>query len=198
MFANQDSWEDVKKYYGNTYVKFPDLTGDHLWYVEHVSPDKILVTDSNGEEAGIDLLVGYEITYVIPGRATFQYGPNAVQLSRQPARQWKKGMCKANTSFFALGMAGWGTQEFNIKIIEGFINKPSYYTIDLALKGFEKGELVSAALSPRVSVRKDGKVYIDKVLVARISLDKKEILFRKLFKPELEPLFPGFKTKVLA
>ena len=154
MFINSQNFDDVKKYFQHTYVKFAE-TGDHIWHVDTVSPNEIICTDKNKEQVGIDLNIGYNLEYILPRKAIFQFGNEAVMLSRIPARQWKKGMCKANTAFHTLSSDGtWMALNFDINMIEGFVNKPSYYPIDIAQKEFQKenGDLLSCALNPRMAV----------------------------------------------
>lgn len=197
MYANSDNWEDVKKYYHNTFVKFKE-TGDVVWYVDRVDPERMLVTNSQGEEAGIWLPDGYQIDYVMPGRAVYQYGQNAVMLSRIPARQWKKGMCKANTAFHFLTWDGiWTSNPFDIKVIESFVNKPGYYNVDLAINDMKNGTIASAALTHRISICKNHRVFVDQLLVAKVDPIKKELIARKIMIPELSKVFTNFKVKSL-
>lgn len=195
MFINSNSFDDVKKYFQHTYVKFKE-TGDHIWHIDSVNPHEIICSDKNKEEVGIDLQIGYNLEYILPRKATFQFGNYAVMLYRIPARQWKKGLCKANTNFSTLtGEGSWTTASFDINLIEGFVNKPSYYSLDTAISTFKQGDFVSAALTPRMSLTHSGKVFIDNVLVGKAEFEKKQLLCKKIFKPELQAMFNNFVIK---
>lgn len=198
MFINSDNFDDVKKYFQHTYVKFKE-TGDHIWHIDSVSPSEMICSDKSKEEVGIDLQIGYNLEYILPRKAAFQLGEYAVMLSRIPARQWKKGLCKANTAFHRLAAEGsWLADSFNISMIEGFVNKPSYYNIDLALQQFRAGiGLQSVAITPRISVTNTGKIFIDQTLVGRFSLENNEAICKKIFQSELAKVFPLFKFKLV-
>ena len=197
MLINHQNWDDVKKYYGNTYVKCNE-TGETVWLVSEVSPNQVVLKSSSGEEVAINLMKDYNLDYIIPGKATYQYGNNAVQLSRIPARQWKKGICKQNTSFTSLTSDGsWIPLAFDISTIESFVNKPAYYDVDHAILELKQNRLGSVALTPRISISQSGKVFIDKVLVAKVSFVTKEIVMKKILKSILLPLFSSFKVKYL-
>jgi hypothetical protein len=199
MFVNRDNYEDIKKYYQGCFVKFKE-TGEHIWHIDHVDPDKIVCSDSKKEEVAIDLDIGYEMDYILPKKTVFQFGDHAMMLSRIPARQWKKGMSKLNTKFVRLTGAGsWGMVDFSISYIEGFTNKPSYYDAQDSLKEFANlnSALGSAAITPRISMCRDGKVFIDTVLVGKFDLNEKTFICKKIFQPELAHYFKDFKAKYL-
>lgn len=200
MFINSQNFDDVKKYFQHTYVKFAE-TGDHIWHVDTVSPNEIICTDKNKEQVGIDLNIGYNLEYILPRKAIFQFGNEAVMLSRIPARQWKKGMCKANTAFHILNSEGtWMALNFDIHMIEGFVNKPSYYPVDLAVKELSKesvDHVASVALNPRMAICHSGKLFVDNVLVGKISFKEKTLLCKKIFKPEISKVFSDWSIKTV-
>lgn len=200
MFINSQNFDDVKKYFQHTYVKFAE-TGDHIWHIDTVNPNEIICSDKNKEQVGIDLTIGYNLEYILPRKAVFQFGNEAVMLSRIPARQWKKGMCKANTAFHSMTSEGtWVQLNFDINMIEGFVNKPSYYPLDIAVKELsdENGDLFSVALNSRMSLSKSGKLYIDNVLVGKVIFKDKVVVCKHIFKPEIAKIFAnGFTVKTV-
>jgi hypothetical protein len=198
MFVNNANFDDAKKYLQGTYVKFKE-TGDHIWHVDSVSPHEMICSDKNKEEVGIDLNIGYNFEYILPRKAVFQYGASAVILYRIPARQWKKGLCKANTNFSILTEEGsWLLCPFDINPIEGFVNKPSYYSLSLAESTFKQdSSFKSVALTPRISMCRTGKVFIDQILVAKADLEKKELMCKPIFKTDLAPVFSSYSLKVI-
>lgn len=199
MIFNRQNYEDIKKYYGQTWVKFPKLTGDTLWFIERVGTDYLEVLSDEKEEALIDLNKGYEVDYVMPGKAVYQYGEYAAYLSRVPARMWKKGMSSANTQFRILTAAKWTPKSFDINIIKGFVNKPAYMDPYLAVAQLRKeGSLESAAISPRISINKMGSLYIDEVLIGKLDFAKNLITTREIYKSNLEVLFNNTAFKTLS
>jgi hypothetical protein len=201
MHATTSNYEDVKKYYQGTYVKFKE-EGDTLYYIDRVDPDKIIAKATNGDLVGIDLTVngGYHIDYVIPKKTVFQYGNVVVMLSRIPARMWKKGTSKENTRFERLDAEGkWSKIPFSASMIESFINKPCYYDAPLALKEFtnQHSDLCAAALTPRISMSRGGKIMVDQIIVAKYDFEKKAITCKLLFHSEISKLFPDISVKVV-
>lgn len=198
MFVNTENWEDCKKYYSGCYVKFRE-EGDRLFYIEAVDPDKITARATNGEYVGVDLTIGYTIDYPLPKKTIYQYGKVVVMLNRIPARMWKKGLNKQNTVFHILDATGkWNSAAFDPTLIEAFISKPSYYAVDIALNDFKNGmELEAAALTPRISITRQGRISIDQTIVARYDFENDVISCKVLFVPEIEALFPGKKVKTV-
>lgn len=195
MLINKHNTNDITKYFLNTHVKFKE-EGDKIFFVKKVTPNHVLVVDQNNEEAIIDLSEDYNLEYVIPKKTVFQLGEHALFLSRIPARMWKKGMSVDNTQFAKLSTTGWEGIPFNIHTVESFVNKPCYFTLEDAITNFEAAQLRSAALSPRISISKNGGVWIDTVLVGKFSFAKKELACKAIYKPELSKLFTG-KIKVV-
>lgn len=199
MFVNKENWDDCKKYYQDTWVKFKEGGDNKIFYISEVNPKYILAKDINNEIIGVDLEEGYTIEYAIPKKTTFQLGEYALHLFRVPARQWKKGINKQNTNFSYLNPgSGWLNYTFDANVINGFVNKPTYYTIENAINEFKTSEhLKSAALDSRTSMTNKGMVYIDTVPVARADLEKEQVVVKKLFEPEITQLFQNFKIRTV-
>ena len=202
MFVNSENWQDCQKYYQNTWVKLAQC-GERIYTVGEVGSKFTYFSSPsrgpNDDEADvcIDMSVGFNIDYVIPKKTVFQYGEHALILERVPARMWRKGMDPKNTQFLTLNeMSAWGKVQIGVPVIEGFVNKPGYYQLDAALNNFE-GALLSAALSPRVSLSRGGSVFIDTTMVGKYARKSGTLTYKAIYKDDLEPMFPGAKFKVL-
>lgn len=201
MLVNQSTWKDFDKYYRDTYIKV-GITGDRLFHVISVSPQEAILSDA--DDPNTDYAInftkdgGFFVDYVLPGKNVFQLGNTACLISRVPQRQWKKGMCSANTSFKTLAEGKWKSAGFNIQNIQGFINKPCYYTVEQATAEFGLNTLQAAAITKRVSLSNKGSVFIDDVLVGKFNSLKNVLTTKTLFAPELSPLFPKVTVKVIA
>lgn len=201
MFCNSGNYEDVKKYYQGTWVKITEC-GDRIYTVDKVTSKYTdLSSPSRGDgdeyaEIRIDMEVGYTLDYVIPKKTVYQYGEKALLLQRIPARMWRKGMDSKNTEFLSLDTKGnWKKTSLATPVIEGFVNKPSYYTVEDALVGFQNA-LDSAALTPRIAFCKEGQVYIDTIYVGRVK--GKALTFKAIYEPDLAPLFNNLVMKPVA
>lgn len=198
MIFNQKNIDDIKKYYQGTWVKFPRISADALWYVDRVTGDFLEITSDTGEEALFSLKKDYPVDYVLPGKAVYQFGNNAAFLSRIPARMWKKGMSASNTQFKVLNILKWNNLKFEISAIKAFVNKPAYMDPYAVLQHFKQGsELESAAISPRISFNRSGSIFIDEIMIAKFDFTKDVITTREIYSQTLKPLFHKTKLKEL-
>ena len=196
MLINRDNWKDVQRYYQGTFVKFRG-EDDKVFKITNVDPNQVVAQDSSGEQVYVDLSRPYNLDYVIPKKAVYQFGDNAAFLSRIPARMWRKGMDEKNTRIHTCTDIGtWQGVELKHATIEGFVNKPGYFDYVDARSQFLNGtSLKSAALSPRVLVTRKGQVFIDQVVVGRIEFDKNILSVKDIFSSDITPLFPNCKVK---
>ena len=195
MHVSSNNVEDINKYYKGTWIKCKE-EGDVLFYVESADTAAIYVSSISDEKCFIKLTKeGYFLDFLIPRKTVYQYQNNAVMLSRTPARMWKKGVCASNTSFRMLKASGWSSLDFNKHMLEGFVNKPVYGTLN-SLKN-DPG-MDSVALSPRISMTKTGHVYIDDVMVAKYMEEKATLTTKSLFVPHLRPYFSNVFIKELS
>ena len=194
MLASKENWKDVQKYFQGTFVKFAS-EGEKIWQIYKVNDEIILAKDRNGEEVCVELARPFKIDYVLPKKAVFQFGENAVILQRLPHRMWKKGLSNENTELIACNANGaWNALGFNAEILEGFVNKPGYFSFVDAESQFKNGEsLQSAALSPRITLTRKGGLFIDTVLVGR--LNKSGLVVKKTFFNDVAAYFPSSINK---
>jgi hypothetical protein len=202
MYVNKENWTDAQKYYENTLIKVVDPENKFdsdktVWYVEKVDPQFMLLKDVNStQKVLIDLDKGYNLEYLIPGKAIFQKGEAAIALSRLPKRMWKKGMTSENTQFAILTSVGWKPIAFESSYVFGFVNKPGYYTINDALKGFKNDDLTSAAITPRIALSAKGALYCDSVVIGKHFPQENMFKVKKLFVPDIQ-LLTQYKVEAL-
>lgn len=196
MEVGQHNWHDVEKYFYDTYVKFQE-TGDVIYRITGVNSEYITAVSLQGDEVGIDLKKPYTLDFILPKKTSFNMGQTAFHVSRVPARQWKKGICKANTNFAKYSAAkGWHGISWDHALLEGFVNKPGYVSAANLKQLFEQG-YESAAISPRIVVANNGNIFVDTVAVGKWTFDKELITTRQLFEIEMKTNFPFAKLKVL-
>lgn len=194
MYTSSENWHDVEKYFQGCYIKIKEY-GDNLVYISKVQQDGLYGHDQwenpifiefDGEVAGIN---GYEIDYVIPKRAYFQFGNRAYYLSRIPARMWKKGINKLNTTLQSLDESGFFNKEdLNFKSLMAYVNKPGYMPFQCIEEDYE-----SIALSPRFALCSDGKLFLDSHCIGKYYLDSKTVIVKPLFYNDVKSLFSGIK-----
>lgn len=199
MIFNQSNLDDIKKYYHQTWVKFPRISQDTIWFIDRVGPEYIEIKSDSGEEALFSLKKDYAVDYVLPGKAVYQFGNNAACLTRIPARMWKKGMSSANTQFKLLTDLKWTPLKFDINVIKAFVNKPAYMDPYAAIQHFKGGsDLLSAAISPRISINRSGSIYIDEIMIGKYEFAKEMLTTREVYINTLKPLFHKTKLKGLS
>ena len=197
MYVSLDTWEDVKKYYHQTFVKFKE-TGEEIYYIKEVNSSEIVAENMQGEEVGIIVENGYTIDYILPRKTLYQEAGSVVMLSRIPARMWKKGLNKQNTKFEVWDGHTWVAQSFSIQRINGFVNKPGYYQPDTILANFGDGVYLGWALNSRMWIGASGQIYVDKTAIGKINKEKNTILVKTLFESNVKEIFEDLvKYKVL-
>ena len=195
MFVSKENWQDAEKYFSGCYIKVKEY-GDTICCVVKVTPEAIWCEDEHGNNVCIELdgaltgKVGYDLSYVLPKRSWFQIGPFAYFLNRIPARMWKKGICKQNTSLYQLqSNGGLAASGLNFETLHAYVNKPFYQpSLDL-----QHGE-ISRALSPRFAFTLDGSLMLDLTKIGQF-VKPNNLLVKKIFLPEVSQLLPNVKVK---
>jgi len=200
MLINKHNWQDVKRYYQGTIVKFQGENKDgkeRVWKIVAVDSSQVIAEDSSGEQVYIDLSRPYKLDYVIPKKTVYQHGDAAAVLTRIPARMWRKGMDEKNTQIHGCTAEGkFVGLSLSLGIIDGFVNKPGYFDYQDARNQFLAGtSLQSAALSSRILVSRKGGVFIDQVLVGQINFEDNYLQILSIFSSDVVKYFPGVKVK---
>jgi len=91
-------WQDIRKYYENSYVKFLEY-GEELFFITRVRENGILGTDASGAEFSLSLDedAPYHLTYNLPHKGLFQMDNSTYLLHRVPAQQYSRGITNNNT-----------------------------------------------------------------------------------------------------
>lgn len=91
-------WQDIRKYYENSYVKFQEY-GDTLFYIKRVRETEIIGVDENDDEFLLTLEedVPFNLTYTLPHKGLFMVDGSPHLLHRVPAVQYSRGLTQQNT-----------------------------------------------------------------------------------------------------
>jgi len=177
------NWRDIQKYYDGTYIKFAEY-GDRLFYVSRTTPEMIEGTDEDDTIFQLHLSDAhpYNVNYVLPHKATFQWNDNVYMMRRIPARQYRRGLCSDNTSI--ISVATGNNVDISFKSLKAFTAKPQYSSFRDAF--FAKGRFKAIALSPRLTYLRNGSILVDTTKVATFDFHQKKIvLHHKIFLPEI-------------
>lgn len=194
MLFSSENWDDIRKYYLNTYIKIKEA-GDELFFINRVDRAQVSGIVENGGEFVIylDDANPYEIDYVLPHKSYFQLDKDAVQLYRSPAKQYQRGLNTSNTKVVRLNRAG--EQEslseggLDFKVLKAFVEKQPFRTLAQAI---DKNAPVanSFVLSPRMMFHRVTKgLYIDFVRVANVHTGDRTItMIHPVFTDEVKTL----------
>jgi hypothetical protein len=191
MIFHRHNYEDIKRYYANTIIKLPQLSGDRLWQIVSISMDEVKMVDVDGMEIYIDLNEEYEVEYPLPGRVVYQTTDGrAALLHRRPAKQYYRGLHKENTSLMYYGGGGeLHSMGWNIHTLQEFVDKPCYQDVNTI--DFDCGE--SWALSPHIALSSCGRLLALSTTIAVVDKKAKSIaMVKSLFTPEVKQLFPNW------
>lgn len=179
MLFTASNWHDIEKYYYNTYVKFKEF-GDKLFFIRSVTQYSIKGIDEDSEqfELYLDDAHPYELDYILPHRATFQFKDSAVTLQRIPARQYRRGLNHENTRLLRLFDGESLPLQFDV--LKAYVNKQKYFTFTYIMSGKVKQK--SLAMSPRMAFNaRTGQLQVDGKAFALVDTNTKTIICRKLF-----------------
>lgn len=193
MIFHRINYEDIKRYYANTIIKLPAVSGDRLWQIVSINPDEVKLMDVDGMEIYVDLNEEYEVEYPLPGRTVYQTTDGrAALLLRRPAKQYYRGLHKENTGLSYYTSSGdLGGLAWNLHTLQEFVDKPCYQ--DPNQINLEEGS--SWALNPHMAVTSSGRVMVLSSCVAVADFKAKGIMMVKsLFKPEVKAAFPGWSV----
>lgn len=165
MFFTRNNAQDIEKYYNKTYVKFKEF-GDRLFWINRVSAEKVSGVDQDEQE--FDLLLAdeypYEVDYILPNRAVFQYKERAILLQRVPMRQYKRGLCEQNVQF--VDTTTGSKMDFGFALLKAFVTKQRYYTFTEAIQR-KNSKIKGYALNSRMSMSNSQCLRIDTIPIGQ-------------------------------
>jgi len=183
MLMSKNNWNDIKKYYLGTFVKFKE-TGDRIWKITSVLPHEVQAVDVSGFIVCIDLSEPYELDYIIPSRVLYQDGPYAKLLCRIPARQYSRGISAENTTILVLSEGGqWATGAMTMESLQGFVDKPCYQSLDNLTQDY-----YSHALNPYFAVSRNGNLFCTNVKIGELNFQNKTGKVKSPFRDDVSHL----------
>ena len=197
MIFHRNNYDDICRYYKNTIIKLPELSGDRLWQIVSINPDEVRLVDVDGMEIYMDLDHEYNVEYPLPGRAVYQQtSGHAGMLFRKPAKQYYRGISKENTGLSRYSASGdLVGVSWSIQTLQEFVDKPCYQTVESI--DLNESPYDSWAINKYMAVCRYGPVMIQNRKIASALWDSKTVhLSYPMFKEEIKAAFPGWKVKV--
>ncbi|MDE3022293.1 MAG: hypothetical protein KGI54_10570 [Pseudomonadota bacterium] len=199
MIFTPEFHEDIRRYYKGTFVKFKE-TGDTLFWIQDCSAKCVYgcTSDDTQFELYLSEDFPYEVDYVLPRKAYFQFEKRAHLLQRKPAKQYQRGVSPENTRILNLDTSGlFKPAGVNFKVLGAFVEKQAYPSFNTALANKDKN--VSTALTSRMAyANKVNTIYIDEFPVAQVvRKDKAVICNVPIFLSEVQAVIEGSSFKVV-
>jgi len=198
MIFMSSNWEDINRYYKNTYVKFSEM-GEKLFFIRYVSPDAVCGVDE--DHVDFELCLSdehpYEVDFLLPHKSFFQLGKRAVALSRHPAKQYQRGLSDSNTRLYSLRSDGTTeAMQLGFDTLKAYVSKQKFPSLDEAIAN--KGRMTSTVLTSRIAyVPRSKGLYVDMVPIGEVDTTSKLIRLRSpIFVPELTEIANGSHFKV--
>ena len=181
MIAIRSNWKDIQRGFEKTFIKIKGF-GDKLFFVDHVTASVITGHDSEstGFELWLDDSYPFDIDYLLPHHAVFQYKNEAVQLRRVPSRQYHKGLHHENTVLRSITTGN--RYDLSFAILEAYVGKQQYPLLKEAIGS----DAQSIALSSRMSYSRLNKsIMMDMIPIAFIANDvikvNRTIFYKEIF-----------------
>lgn len=191
MIFCSNNVSDLKRYFQNSFVKFP-MAGEIVHYVDKVQSDgvrgRFYGPDDKGNMVEQEFLFELhhddglqpDVQFIMPRKSYFNHEGKAHLLKRIPARQYHRGVTSENTSIVNLHTNG-DFLGVNLKfaVLHAYVGKQAFPPI----RRLDGG---SVAISPRLAYAAAGNLYVDQIRIGSINHDDKVIhLSNELFLPEV-------------
>lgn len=184
MQFTPSNWQDINKYYCDSFVKLTELN-DQLIYISKVNREGVYFSFSDQKEGVIWLHddVPYDLDMVLPNKAMYQMGNHCYHMSRIPQRQYHRGITPNNCVVKKLTDSGWGNAPINFITLQGYVAKPMYRPLEDVIATPMAG---SEALSPRFAYQtKSHKLWCDNKVIGFVNNKTKTIGCAPLLIPEI-------------
>lgn len=190
-----NNYEDIQKYFSGTYVKFEGFAGitgtgetidagEQVHYIKNVNPGAVTGQKLREDNTTVDFIFhlqhdGPEVEVVMPKKSFFNWEGNAYLLSRIPAKQWKKGITKGNTSIQLLESEGFESMDITFQTLNAYVKKPQFLNLEKRSGSY--------AISRRFAVSGAARLYLDTTRIGHVNYNEQTIgLGHSMFLPELK------------
>lgn len=194
MLLIQSNWQDIQKYYLDSYVKLQEF-GDQIFFICAVNKEGVKFTDDKGEEGIIWLHdeCPYTLNMVLPNKSFFQKDNFCYSLARVPARQYHRGITSENCSLTYLQGSTWRKASIGFENLTHYVNKPWFRPLDTAIM---TPRLYSEALSPRFAYSStDCTIWCDSHPIGTVNKETDTITCQSLFLTEVSRLLSSSQSK---
>lgn len=198
-----DILAEFQRKYQNSYVfvQMPDSNEDHLFFMSEVRSSKtnIGTMTLESEEFGriqLNLGTAHSIKFKFPKVGVFQHNKNAMIFTRNPQRQWRRGLCDQNCSIYQttnhFSNANFNTLDYQL-VSSAF--KGQTYKYNIAIGMLASGKYRSVALDHGLSLmlspnKEPGYLllYWDQI-IARVGFKGEvKVILEEVFTPQIREM----------
>lgn len=193
MHFKSSNWQDIRRYYLETYVKFQEF-GDKLFFIQSANDSEVRGKDEDGEPFILFLAdeAPYNLSYVLPHKSIFQMGRDVFLLQRIPAKQYQRGLSTANTKI--INVISNEAVPLSFKVLKAFVTKQPTTTLADAINDVKKQK--GYALDSRFSYFPPyNQLRLDHWIIGQYSADK-VLKVASRFKEEVNELIGTSPIKV--
>lgn len=191
MICTPLNYQDVNKYYQNTFVVIPEYDPQKLLVLRKADSVYLWFQDPlTNEEGGLSFKDhnNYHLSFHLPKKMLFQHKENAFMLRRIPARMWRKGIAGENSQLLAYSSNGDLVKlslqpEFLTVMLSGGDPVPNVSEIDWT-------KMVSVALSNRIALVKNGSLMVDDCKIGNLNFKSNTAMVLAPFKNHVERFMP--------
>ena len=191
----KDNWKDIQKYFNNSYIKFPSISGDEAVLVTSVSSTEMTGKQLPDKDGATEWQFTYgttntEVNFILPLKSYFEYEGSAFLLYRNPARQYSRGICSENTTILLLANMEFQDYGMNLSLINAYTQKQAF-------TGFRAPNTHSYPISRRMAVDAAGRIMVDTTCIGHYNHNKKQVvLSQDMFVPEIERILSASMQEI--
>lgn len=168
-----ENWGDFSQRYKDTYgFLLGESAKKVLVRVDNVSEDSVRFVDDSGHEYFARVDAGVQFEFIPVDMGAYNVRKGVLLVNRQPARQWKRGICRNNTSIRQVQIynhskgvvVDFVAQKLDFNLLSEIVWKP--YPVDKAIdEFFVSKSRDDLALEKRFVFSKSGVVLLHDVKV---------------------------------
>jgi hypothetical protein len=189
------NYKDFTQRYSGTIGFFLTDKEKRVVSIDNVDSRRARFSDENKNEYHVDANGGGVFEFIQVQRGWFNALKDTYFLQRIPARQWQRGICRANTASYVLKDTNFSPTDLTVKLISKLF--PSKVTVADAMVDYLAGERLGLALSKHFAINKAYLLMHDHT-IGTVQLQKgTTTASSKLIIQSLNPMFHQEITDVI-
>lgn len=192
QFCSENA-NDIQRYFKNTFMKFPEMTGECLYFIDQVTTSNLTGKYYEKGETHpfefklhpVNVKSPVQVEFILPQKSFFICDERLYFLHRIPARQYHRGVHRENTAIIDVETGS--NVGLSFELLEAYVQKQLTGNINKNV----------SVLQRRIA-RLNSVIYLDRTQIATILHEGVIKMVEKVFQPEIERIikpFPGWKIE---